>query len=455
MVKQVAQITADEAARLVSDGDVLMAGGFGMTGNPVHLLHALARTPVRGLTYVGNNVGEPGLGGGRLLRNGQLARMIGSFFTSNREAVQAVQEGRVHVELLPQGTLAEAIRAGGAGLGGFYTPTAHGTALSEGGETRLIDDMPHVFVRALRADVAFVRAWRADTAGNLVYRLTEQNFNPVMATAAALVVAEVEEIVPVGVLDPSQIHTPGLYVDRLVEAHTTLEELGSSGSVANGERVDEARLAIARRARAELSRGDVANLGVGIPTLVADLIGPDDGIVLHSENGMLGVGPAPERGGALEYPVNAGKLPVTALPGSSYFDSADSFAMIRGGHVDVAIMGGLEVDGEGNLANWAVPGKPLLGVGGAMDLAFGARRLIVTMTHTTRGGAPKVVARCQLPLTARGVVDLVITELAVFACEAGRLALVELMPGASIDEVRAKTTAPFVVRLEAVSPRQS
>ena len=206
---------------------------------------------------------------------------------------------------------------------------------------------------------------------------------------------------------------------------------------------------IAARAAAELRPGDVVNLGVGIPNLIPGLLGRATEVYLHTENGMLGVGPSPDEGGAMEYPVNAGKIPVTALPGSSYFDSADSFAMIRGGHVDVAVMGGLEVDEEANLANWAVPGKPLLGVGGAMDLASGAKRLIVLMTHTTPKGAPKIVPRCALPLTARGVVDLVITDLAVFAFDGGRLTLVELMPGATLADVRAKTSATFVERLSA------
>jgi 3-oxoacid CoA-transferase len=237
-------------------------------------------------------------------------------------------------------------------------------------------------------------------------------------------------------------------VDYLVQAHVRLDDLGSSASVeAAGQRVDERRMQMARRAVAELRPGDVVNLGIGIPTLVADLIGADDGIVLHSENGMLGVGPSPADGGALDHPVNAGKVPVTALPGSSYFDSADSFAMIRGGHVDAAIMGGLQVDERANLANWAVPGRPLLGVGGAMDLASGAKRLIVLMTHTAPDGLSKVVPECTLPLTARGVVDVLITDLAVFRFDGGRLTLVELMPGATLDAVRAATSAAFVERL--------
>jgi 3-oxoacid CoA-transferase len=447
-MKNVPQITAAEAAALVKDGDVLMGGGFGMTGNPVHLLHALAETDVKNLTYIGNNVGEAGLGGGRLLRNGQIKKAIGSFFTSNPEAVKAAQSGAIQAQLLPQGSLAEAIRAGGAGLGGFYTPTALGTVIAAEAETKVINGQSYVFVPALRANVAFIRAWQADTAGNLVYRMTEQNFNKAMATAADLVIAEVEQIVPLGELDPNQIHTPGCYVDYLVQAQTTLDDLGSSASIDGGaKKVDDDRMLIARRVLAELQPGDVVNLGVGIPTLVADLITPAHGIIMHTENGMLGVGPAPAAGGALDYPVNASKIPVTALPGSSYFDSTDSFAMIRGGHVDVAVMGGLEVDEQANLANWAVPGKPLLGVGGAMDLATGAKRLIITMTHTNRDGSAKIVPACSLPLTAMGAVDLVITELAVFRFIEGQLTLIELMPGATLAEVQAKTAARYVTRL--------
>ncbi|MBC7811036.1 MAG: 3-oxoacid CoA-transferase subunit B [Burkholderiales bacterium] len=446
-MKTVPQITAQEAAALVPDGAVMMSGGFGMTGNPVHLFHALAERAVRNLTLISNNVGEPGLGGGRLLRNGQLKRAIGSFYTSNPEAVAAAQSGALDVKLIPQGTLAEAIRAGGAGIGGFYTPTAAGTVLA-GDDTKTINGKEYVFVPALRADVAFIRAYRADTAGNLVYRMTERNFNPLMATAADIVIAEVEEIVAVGELSPDEIVTSGNFVDYLVQAHTTLEELGTSANVASSRRpVDETRMNMARRALAELKRGDVVNLGIGIPTLVADLISVENGLILHTENGMLGVGPAPESGGAMDYPVNAGKQPVTALPGSSYFDSALSFAMIRGGHVDAAIMGGLQVDEGANLANWAVPGEPLLGVGGAMDLATGAKRLIITMTHTAKGGEPKIVPSLTLPLTARNAVNTVITDLAVFKFPDGQLTLVDLMPGATLEQVRASTSAAFQERL--------
>jgi len=448
-MKTVPVISAEKAASLVKDGDVILAGGFGMTGNPVNIIHELAKTKTKELTFIANNVGEPNMGGGRLLNNGQLKKMIGSFFTSNKEAVLAAQEGRVEYELLPQGTLAEAIRAGGAGIGGFYTPTSAGTLIAEGRETKILNGKEQVFIEGIRGNIAIIRGWKADTAGNLQYRMTEQNFNRAMATAADIVIAEVQEIVPVGEIDPNEIHTPGCFVDYLVERKLTEEDLGSSASVGSSKVIDDKRMNMAKRAFAELEKGDVVNLGIGIPTLVADFIRPEDGIILHTENGMLGVGPEPkDGGGAMNYPVNAGKVPVTALPGSSYFDSADSFAMIRGGHIDVAIMGGLEVDAQGNLANWAVPGKPLLGVGGAMDLASGAKKLIITLRHTDRDGASKVVEKCTLPITDYNCVDMLITELAVFKFIEGKLTLVEILPGSTLEEVRQKTEAKFVEQLK-------
>jgi 3-oxoacid CoA-transferase len=255
---------------------------------------------------------------------------------------------------------------------------------------------------------------------------------------------EVQEIVPVGSLDPNQIHTPGCFIDYLVEQKIDESDLGISASVGSSKKVDVQRMNMARRAFKELKKGDVVNLGIGIPTLVADFINADDGIILHTENGMLGVGPEPtDGGGAMHYPVNAGKVPVTALPGSSYFDSADSFGMIRGKHIDVAIMGGLEIDEQGNLANWAVPGKPLLGVGGAMDLAIGAKRLIITLSHTDKEGISKVVPQCTLPLTASHCVDICITELAVFKFIEGQLTLIESDARKFIGRNKSKDQCPL------------
>jgi 3-oxoacid CoA-transferase B subunit len=205
---------------------------------------------------------------------------------------------------------------------------------------------------------------------------------------------------------------------------------------------------IAARAARELRPGEVVNLGIGIPNLIPSFLGDDTGVFLHTENGLLGVGPRPDEDDLDVDLIDAAKRPVTALPGASYFDSASSFAMIRGGHVDVAVLGALQVSGTGDVANWAVPGKDVLGVGGAMDLVVGARRVIVTMTATSSAGEPKVVPRCTYPLTASGAVDVVITELSVFRLREGELVLVELLGDATLEDVSGVTTAQFAVDLE-------
>ena len=212
--------------------------------------------------------------------------------------------------------------------------------------------------------------------------------------------------------------------------------------------MNDLKARIAARAAEELHPGEVVNLGIGIPNLIPGFLGPDTSVVLHTENGLLGVGPRPGDGELDPDLIDAAKQPITALPGAAYFDSATSFAMIRGGHVDTAVLGALEVSGEGDIANWAVPGKDVLGVGGAMDLVVGARRVIVTMTSTSSRGEPKVVERCTYPLTAAGAVDVVVTELSVFRRIDGALHLTELLDGATVEDVAAVTTAPFVVALE-------
>lgn len=208
-----------EALAKVKPGDTVMVGGFGLVGAPLTLIAALLEADgARDLTVISNNLGEPGRGLGRLLPARRVRKAVGSYFTSNREVVEAHLRGELEVELLPQGTLAEAIRAGGAGIGGFYVRTGAGTLLAEGREQREIDGEQYLFQRPLKADVALIRAAKADRAGNLVYARTARNFNPDMATAATAVIAEVDEIVEVGELDPNAVVTPHLFVDVLVRS---------------------------------------------------------------------------------------------------------------------------------------------------------------------------------------------------------------------------------------------
>jgi 3-oxoacid CoA-transferase A subunit len=209
--------TAEEAVRHVHTGDTVMVGGFGLVGAPLTLIDALVEfSDASDLTIISNNIGEAGRGLGKLLRQGRIRRGISSYFTSNPEAVAAVNAGDIEATLLPQGTFAEAIRAGGAGIAAFFTPVGAGTALAAGKEERVIDGVPYVLEPAIRADVALVFAARADTLGNLWYRRTARNFNPLMATAARVTIAEASEVVPVGGIEPESVMTPHLYVDELV-----------------------------------------------------------------------------------------------------------------------------------------------------------------------------------------------------------------------------------------------
>src|SRR5947209_4626784 len=208
---------AEAAVALVPDGATIMMGGFGLCGIPENLIRALHGRGTKGLTVISNNAGVDEFGIGMLLRAGQIRKMVGTYVGENKEFERQFLSGELEVELVPQGTFAERIRAGGAGIGGFFTPTGFGTIIAEGKETRIIDGRPHVLESPLRADFALVKGWRGDRLGNLTYRRTARNFNPVMATAAAVTLAEVEHLVEPGAIDPDAVVTPGIFVRHILQ----------------------------------------------------------------------------------------------------------------------------------------------------------------------------------------------------------------------------------------------
>jgi 3-oxoacid CoA-transferase len=453
---------AATATRDIRDGASVVIGGFGVVqGWPTSLLFALRNRGSSGLTVILNSPGVGPTTAQMLAEKRQIRRLIATFaaYPTRRTPIEEqIRDGTIALEMVPQGTLVERLRAAGAGLAAVYTPTGVGTQVAEGKETRELDGRTFLLETALRADFALVRAHTADTHGNLVYRRGARNFNPIFATAGRTTIAEVDAIVPAGGLDPEAIVTPGIFVDRVVQTEHPLDlasVLDLARKYGKPQRL-EARIApgvpvglsselMAFKAARLLRPNEYVNLGLGLPTLVSNFIDAETGITLHSENGMLGFGALASEGSEDPDLYNASGQLVSLLPGASFFHSADAFAMARSGRVTTIILGGFQVAENGDLANWNVPSSGVGGIGGAMDLAAGGARVIVVMFHTDRTGATKLVRRCTYPLTARGCVRTVVTDLALIDIDGEGFLLREVAPGVGVDDVRRLTGAPLRV----------
>jgi 3-oxoacid CoA-transferase len=448
-----------EAAEVVADirdGATVLIGGFSSGGTPYTLIDALLAQGARSLTVITNGYYQAW----PLVEAGRVRRLVASFPVPRDPAqgrlfLERYGRGELEVEVVPQGTFVERIRAGGAGIPAFYCPTTVGTELAEGKETRRFGSKECVLETALRGDFALIRAHRADPYGNLTYNLAARNFNPTIATAAAQTIVEVEEVVALGEIPPTEVVTPGIFVDHVIRAprqvhwtapgyrvHATITAAKDHARSRFGGKPRLTRELIGLRVSRELRRGMAVNLGTGIPTVIANLTPPDAGVRFQSENGLLGYGPFADEAARDVDLVSATSEPVTLLPGASIGSSCDAFEMLRGGHLDLSVLGALQVAENGDLANWRRGDREAVGnVGGAMDIVSGTKRVIVAMEHTTAGGEPKLVERCTLPLTGRGVVSSVATDLAWIDITPEGFLLREVAPGWTAEEVRALTGA--------------
>ena len=443
-----------EAVADVPDGASVAIAGFGLQHSfPSSLTVALRKQGAKRLTVVANSLGEGPLRSTALIENSQVSRLVVSFSGRAGQgwspAEAQVSAGHIELEMSPQGTLVERLRAAGAGVGAFYTRTGVGTAIAEGKETRVIDGVEHVLEHALPVDYALIRAWRGDRYGNLQFRGNGANFMPSFAKAAKIAIAEVDEIVDV--LPPEDVDLPGIWISRVVRQDVAVpfEFLAARHKLphlANSYLGKPAwsRTRMAEVAAAMLPEPSYVNLGLGIPTLISNYVHDRD-VQLHAENGILGYGELATEEDFDESIFNAAGHYVRLEPGASFFDSVESFEMVRGGKVDVVALGAFQVDAGRSFANWTTPDMVGGAIGGAMDLIAGGRTVMVLLTHCDRRGEPKLVQECDLPVTGAGCVDVVVTDLVALRWSGSGFRVEQMAPGFTIEEVRSLTAMPLEV----------
>jgi 3-oxoacid CoA-transferase len=448
--------SAQAALADLNDGATVAVAGFGLSHRfPNTLINELREKGTRQLTLVCNSPGAPGEKGQLLVENRQVKKLMVSF--SARPGLitaseQQIIDGELEVELIPQGILVERLRAGGAGIPAFYSPTAADTELAEGKDVRHFNGKAHVLEHAIQLDFALLSGYRADRAGNVQFRGGACNFNPSFAKAARVAVVEVDEIVEIGELPPEDITLPGIFIDRVVKNTVVIDarKLSRTGKRAADTarnylgKPGVTRAAIAKNAAKIVRSDSYVNLGTGIPTQVSNYL-DGRGVWLHAENGVLGYG-GMVTGDAIDPDVyNASGQFVQPIAGTSYFDSVTSFEMARGGHIDTVILGAYEVDQQGNVANWSIANAQRGGIGGAMDLVAGDAELIIVMEHRDSKDRPKVRKRCTFPLTARQRVNWLVTDLAVLHWVDGRFVLEAVAPGFTADDIVKLTEMEFAV----------
>ena len=440
--------SALEAVADVFDGATVAVGGFGPARNrPLTLVAALAARPeVRNLTVVSNGFPHQ-----TLAEQHQVRKFIGAFggsvYRRGNASEEQIRSGELEFEPSPQGIFTERLRAGAAGIPAFYSPVGVDTVVATGKERRVFDGRDHILETALRPDFGFVRAQKADGLGNLTGVGSTLNFHPTIAAASKVTIAEVDEIVQVGEIAPEDVRIPGIYVDRIVLHDKALDEETEGRERQRRERSrvlpeDHVGLTselMALRVAQMLQPGQYVNLGMGLPVLIANFVTPESGVLLHAENGFLGYGPEPSESERKWFHYNAQGQPVTILPGAAFFSSLEAFTMARGGHLDVVVLGGLQVSSGGDLANWWAPYMAAGGMGGAMDLCTDVKELIVLMEHTTRSGELKILNECSYPLTASRCVTKIVTDLAYIDVTDSGLVLREVAPGVAPQYVQERT----------------